>query len=119
MDYTPALQPLFDYRWFLISLIIFYAVINCPWFKGKAGEGVVNLFDKRSRSIPLPSDQELYLNQRSQIYPDRVHHRLPVRRVCGGNEEREGAIFGEATLSCWVKSFVGDYFCLRGLYENI
>ncbi|WP_417521769.1 hypothetical protein [Marinobacter sp.] len=63
MDYTPALQPLFDYLWYLIPLFIIAAVIESPWFKGKTGEGVVNLSGKRSRSIPLPTDQELYLNQ--------------------------------------------------------
>ncbi|WP_417521781.1 nuclease-related domain-containing protein [Marinobacter sp.] len=31
----------------------------------------------------------------------------------------KGWIFGGATLSFWVESFVDDYFCLRGLYENI
>lgn len=43
MDYTPALQPLFDSLWYLIPLFIIAAAIKSPWFKRKAGEGVVNL----------------------------------------------------------------------------
>ncbi|MBD3642463.1 MAG: NERD domain-containing protein [Marinobacter sp.] len=43
MDYTQTLQPLFNALWYLIPLAILAAVIKSPWFKGKAGEAIVNL----------------------------------------------------------------------------
>lgn len=46
MDYTPALKPLFDYFRDLIPLFIFAVVMKSPWFKGKAGEAVLNLSSK-------------------------------------------------------------------------
>lgn len=46
MDYTQTLQPLFNALWYLIPLAILAAVIKSPWFKGKAGEAVVNLSAK-------------------------------------------------------------------------
>ena len=65
MDYTPALQPPFDYLWFLIPLFIFAAVIKSPRFKAKAWEGVVNLAAKLSldkiryypiKNVTLPTE---------------------------------------------------------------
>jgi len=46
MDYTQTLQPLFNALWYLIPLAIFAAVIKSSWFKGKAGEAIVNLSAK-------------------------------------------------------------------------
>lgn len=46
MDYAPALPPLFDYLWYLIPLFTLAAVIKSPWFKGEAGEAMVNLSAK-------------------------------------------------------------------------
>ncbi|MBR9872401.1 MAG: nuclease [Gammaproteobacteria bacterium] len=43
MDFSQVLQPLFSNLWYLVPLVIFAALIKSPWFKGKAGEAVVNL----------------------------------------------------------------------------
>ncbi|RMJ04229.1 Nuclease-related domain protein [Marinobacter litoralis] len=43
MDFAQVLQPLFSNLWYLIPLVIFAALIKSPWFKGKAGEAVINL----------------------------------------------------------------------------
>lgn len=50
MDYTQILHTLQNAIptgiWYLIPLFILAAVIKSPWFKGKAGEAVTNLYAK-------------------------------------------------------------------------
>ena len=43
MDFSPLLQTLLSALWYVIPLVILAAVIKSPWFKGKAGEAIVNL----------------------------------------------------------------------------
>ena len=46
MDPSPISSQAFSILWYLIPLIIFVATINSAWFKGLAGEFLVNLSSK-------------------------------------------------------------------------
>ncbi|SFM67130.1 nuclease-related domain-containing protein [Marinobacter zhejiangensis] len=65
MDFSPVLQPLFTALWYLIPLAILAGILKSPWFKGKAGEFLVNasarLFLDKTRyhlikNVTLPTE---------------------------------------------------------------
>lgn len=120
MDYTRVLQPLFDYLWYLIPFFIFAAVIKSPWFKGKAGEGVVNF----SAKLSLDKTRSQLIKNVTLLREygsTQIEHIIVSRYVAFVVETKsmKGGIFGGATLRWWVERFVDDYFDLRGLYEDI
>jgi len=43
MDFPPMFQPLYTALWYLIPATITAGIVKTPWFKGKAGEFLVNL----------------------------------------------------------------------------
>jgi restriction system protein len=46
IDFTLMLGPMFSVLWYLIPLAILAAILKSPWFKGVAGETLVNLAAK-------------------------------------------------------------------------
>jgi hypothetical protein len=44
MDFTPLLQPIYTALWYLIPIILVGGILKSPWFKGKFGEFLVNLY---------------------------------------------------------------------------
>lgn len=42
MDFSPIYQQLTGFLWYLIPLAVIGGLIKSPWFKGKAGEFLVN-----------------------------------------------------------------------------
>lgn len=65
MDFSPALQPVFNALWYLIPIAILAGVFKSPWFKGAVGEFLVDAstrlpLDKdrhrRIRNVTLPTD---------------------------------------------------------------
>lgn len=51
MDYSPALQPSFDYLWYLIPLSIFTAFIDSPRSKCNVKRKLVKRKSYRMRNI--------------------------------------------------------------------
>jgi len=46
IDFTSILKPIWDILWFLIPIAILASVLKSPWFKGIAGEFMVNIAAK-------------------------------------------------------------------------
>lgn len=42
MDFSPIIQQVFNALWYLIPLAILAGIFKSPWFKGVAGEFLVN-----------------------------------------------------------------------------
>lgn len=64
MDFTPIAQQVLSALWFLVPMLILVVVLKSPWFKGIAGEAVINLsalilLDRRQyrliRDVTLPT----------------------------------------------------------------
>ncbi len=64
MDFSPLIHQVFGALWFLVPLAILAAILKSPWFKGVAGEAVINLsarlfLDSREyrliRDVTLPT----------------------------------------------------------------
>lgn len=65
MDFTPIITQVFIALWYLIPIAIFVAVIKTSWFKGAAGEFIVNIgaklfLDKEQyhliKNVTLPTE---------------------------------------------------------------
>lgn len=65
MDFTPVITQIVSTLWYLIPLAIFITVIKSPWFKGVAGEFLVNVgaklfLDKEEyhliKNVTLPTE---------------------------------------------------------------
>jgi len=65
MDFSPLYQQLITVAWYLVPFLIFTGLIKSPWFKGKFGEFLVNLYARcfldKSRyhlikNVTLPTD---------------------------------------------------------------
>ena len=54
MDFTPTITQVVSTLWYLIPIAIFVTVIKSPWFKGVAGEFIVNV------GVKLFLDKETY-----------------------------------------------------------
>lgn len=68
MDYTPALQPLFDSLWYLIPLIIIAAVIKSPWFKAQTEQRLSNVeVQKMIEAIESGRLAVTFRNQRKHV----------------------------------------------------
>jgi len=65
MDFTPIISQAISTLWYLIPIAIFATVIKTPWFKGVAGEFIVNVgaklfLDKETyhliKNVTLPTE---------------------------------------------------------------
>jgi len=65
VDFTPIISQILGVFWYLIPLTILVAVLKSAWFKGVAGEFVVNLsarlfLDKQTyhliKNVTLPTE---------------------------------------------------------------
>ena len=46
MDFSPIINQVVGVLWYLIPFVIFASILKSPWFKGVAGEFIVNLSAK-------------------------------------------------------------------------
>lgn len=104
MDYAQVLQPLFSTLWYLVPLAILAAVIQSPWFKGKAGEAVVNL------SAKLFLDRTRYHLIKNVTLPTedgstQIDHIIVSRYGVFVVETKnmKGWIFGGEKQRCWTQ----------------
>ncbi|WP_322001278.1 nuclease-related domain-containing protein [Marinobacter alexandrii] len=108
MDHTQILQTLQNNIpteiWYLIPLFIVAAVIKSPWFKGRAGETVVNL------SAKLWLDKTRYHLIKNVTLPTQdgttqIDHIIVSRygAFAVGTKNMKGWIFGNAKQRNWTQ----------------
>ncbi len=104
MDFSPIIQQVFNALWYLIPLAILAGILKSPWFKGIAGEFLVNTAARRF----LPKD-EYHLIKDVTLQTDdgttQIDHIIVSRYGVFVIETKnmKGWIFGSANQRTWTQ----------------
>lgn len=104
MDFSPIIQQVFNALWYLIPLAILAGIFKSPWFKGIAGEFLVNT----AARLFLPKD-EYHLIKDVTLQTDdgttQIDHIIVSRYGVFVIETKnmKGWIFGSANQKTWTQ----------------
>ena len=107
MDYSLLIQPVINSLWYFLPILVFILFVRSPWFKGKVGEGIVNLIVKLSlnnkqyhliKNITLPT---------SDGGSTQIDHVVvsPFGLFVVETKNMKGWIFGSAKQKWWTQKF--------------
>jgi hypothetical protein len=104
MDFSPIIQQVFNALWYLIPLAILAGIFKSPWFKGMAGEFLVNT----AARLFLPKDDYHLIKDVTLATDDgttQIDHIIISRYGVFVIETKnmKGWIFGSANQRTWTQ----------------